>query len=131
MAVDEVFFTKYFNQIASNKSAFRKKKVRNARRDDGDEEDEGDSEAKSEIRRAMVGSRPDIKQGDVGFDDGDDIAGLSDISDDSDENIQDIAEDDDIGDGEGEENAEDEMEPHRRSPRKVFEAGLENCDGEG
>jgi len=89
VAVDEVFFTKCFNEIASNKSAFRKKKVRNARKDDGDEEDEGDSEAKSEIRRAMVGSRPDIKEGDVGFDDGDDIAGLSDISDDSHEGIQD------------------------------------------
>jgi len=126
--VGEVFFHKYFNQIAPKKSASEKKKARKARKDEEDEDDEGDSEAESEIWKAMVGSRPDIEEGDVSFDDEDDIAGLSDISDDSDEEMQDIAEEDDIWESEDEENEDNEMEASRNL-QKAFEAELETATG--
>ena len=69
--------------------------MRNARKDEEGQDDEGDSKAESEIWRSMVGSWLYIEEEDVSFDDDDDIAGMSNISDNSDEEIQ----EDDIGEG--------------------------------
>jgi len=124
--VDEVFFHKYFNQIAPKKTAGEKKKAKKARKGEEDEDNEEASEAESEIWKAMVHSRPDIEEGDVSFDDEDDIAGLSDISDDSDEEMQDIAEEDDVWE------SEDDEDDEREAPKnlqKAFEAELETAMG--
>jgi len=127
--VDEVFFHKYFNQIAPKKPAAQKKKAKKAGRDEEDGDGEEASEAEGEIWKAMVDSRPDIEEGDVDFDDEDDIAELSDISDDSDEEMQDLAEDeDDVWESEDEDDEDDEREAPRNL-QKAFEAELEAAMG--
>ncbi|PUU76119.1 CBF/Mak21 family-domain-containing protein [Tuber borchii] len=127
--VDEVFFHKYFNQIAPKKPAVQKR-AKKAGRDEEDEDDEEASEAEGEIWKAMADSRPDIEEGDVDFDDEDDIAELSDISDDSDEEMQDLAEDeDDAWKSEDEDSKDDEKEAPRNL-QKAFEAELEIATGE-
>ncbi|PWW72335.1 CBF-domain-containing protein [Tuber magnatum] len=129
---DEVFFHKYFNQIAPKKAAAEKKKAKKAGRDEEGEDNEEDSEAESEIWKAMVDSRPDIEEGDVDFDDEDNTAEFSDISDDSGEEILDLAEDED--DVWGSEDGGDGKEAPR-SFQKAFEIELETAtrkdEGEG
>ncbi|CUS13141.1 unnamed protein product [Tuber aestivum] len=121
---DEVFFHKYFNQIAPKKSAAEKKKAKKAGRDGGEDKEE-DSEAEGEIWKAMVDSRPDIEEGDVDNDGEDSIAGFSDISDDSGEGISNLAEDEDDVWG----SEEDDEKEAPRSFQKALETELETATG--
>ncbi|KAG0643651.1 CBF/Mak21 family-domain-containing protein [Tuber brumale] len=126
--VDEVFFHKYFNQIAPKKSVAEKKKAKKAERGKEGEDDVEVSEDESEIWKAMVHSRPDIEEGDVDFDDEDNTAELSDISDDGDEGMPDLAEDEDDVWGSEDEGGDHEKEPPRNL-QKAFKAELETATG--
>lgn len=64
VAVDEVFFHKYFNQVAPKKKAAGE--PRKATREDSEAEEEENEE---EIWKALVGSRPELEGDDL--DDGD------------------------------------------------------------
>ncbi|PBP24483.1 CCAAT-box-binding transcription factor [Diplocarpon rosae] len=57
VAVDEVFFHKYFSQIGKGKQGSKKKAKEIAKEDSGDEEDE----AEDEIWQALVDSRPEVE----------------------------------------------------------------------
>ncbi|OWP03258.1 hypothetical protein B2J93_2990 [Marssonina coronariae] len=57
VAVDEVFFHKYFSQIGKGKQGSKKKAKKAAGEDLGDEEDE----AEDEIWQALVDSRPEVE----------------------------------------------------------------------
>jgi ribosome biogenesis protein MAK21 len=60
VAVDEVFFHKYFNQIGKGKVASDKKKKEKAPKVGEDEDDEED-ENEDEIWQALVDSRPEVE----------------------------------------------------------------------
>jgi ribosome biogenesis protein MAK21 len=127
--VNEVFFHKYFNQIAPKKPAAERK----AKKARGSEEGEGDvevSEDESEIWKAMVHSRPDIEEGDADFDDEDSTAELSDISDDGDEGMPDLVEDeDDVWGGEDEDEDEDDEKQAPQNFQKALKAELKTATG--
>ena len=59
VAVDEVFFHKYFNQIGKGKQASDKKKEKAPKAPDGSEGDEDENE--DEIWQALVDSRPEVE----------------------------------------------------------------------
>ncbi|KAK2626981.1 hypothetical protein QTJ16_004156 [Diplocarpon rosae] len=57
VAVDEVFFHKYFSQIGKGKQGSKKKAKDTAKEDSGDDEDK----AEDEIWQALVDSRPEVE----------------------------------------------------------------------
>ena len=59
VAVDEIFFHKYFNQIGKGKQASDKKKEKAAKKADGLEDEEDENE--DEIWQALVDSRPEVE----------------------------------------------------------------------
>lgn len=59
VAVDEVFFHKYFNQIGKGKQASEKKKEKAAKKAEGSEDEEDENE--DEIWKALVDSRPEVE----------------------------------------------------------------------
>lgn len=105
VAVDEVFFHKYFNNAASRKGVAAAKA---SHAEDSEAEEEQNEE---EIWKALVGSRPelegdDAESGGVDFDDdGDD--GEMDVDDDDDEDENDASTAKDEVDGESGEESEE------------------------
>lgn len=59
VAVDEVFFHKYFNQIGKGKQASNKKQEKAVKNADGSEDEEDENE--DEIWQALVDSRPEVE----------------------------------------------------------------------
>jgi ribosome biogenesis protein MAK21 len=59
VAVDEVFFHKYFNQMGKGKQASDKKKEKAAKTADGSDNEEDENE--DEIWQALVDSRPEVE----------------------------------------------------------------------
>ncbi|ESZ91355.1 hypothetical protein SBOR_8263 [Sclerotinia borealis F-4128] len=64
VAVDEVFFHKYFNQIGKGREASKKKESKK-----GEDGEEDEDEAEDEIWQALVESKPDIEGGESDDDD--------------------------------------------------------------
>lgn len=100
VAVDEVFFHQYFNQIGKGKQASDKKKLQGKKKDSaGSEDDEEENE--DEIWQALVDSRPEVEG--PGDDESDlemlDLDDYDDASSDADEG----AADDDIVEDESDE----------------------------
>ena len=90
--VDEVFFYKYFNQIAPKK---RTANMERAGKDAGDVEEKDEDEDEGEIWKALVESRPELEADDADFDDD----GMED--DEGDEGNEDSEDDEGSEDGEG------------------------------
>lgn len=127
VAVDEVFFHKYFNNVAPKKGAAAAKPERT---EDSDVEEERDEQ---EIWKALVGSRPELEGDDaesegVDFDDDDDVMDVEE-EEDEDEDGDSVAGDEDDEDGpdfgddsndvwDDEDDVPDELQ-------KAFEAELE------
>ncbi|KAI5919505.1 CBF/Mak21 family-domain-containing protein [Camillea tinctor] len=82
VAVEDVFFHEYFNQIGKPAQAEREKKQKSKKDADEADEEEEEEEGEDEIWEALVSSRPEV-QGDSDSDaDFDDLMGLDDESDD-------------------------------------------------
>ena len=95
VAVDEVFFHKYFNQIGKGKQASDKKKEKPAKNADGSEVKEDENE--DEIWQALVDSRPEVE----GPSDDDSDLEMLDLEDsDEDSSLGGVEEDDVEEDGE-------------------------------
>lgn len=100
VAVDEVFFHKYFNNVTPKKGAAAAKPERT---EDSDAEEERDEE---EIWKALVGSRPELE--------GDDANSEGADFDDDDDDVMDVEEDEDesvVGDKDDEKDEESEEGP--------------------
>ncbi|KAL4893992.1 CBF/Mak21 family-domain-containing protein [Aspergillus ambiguus] len=115
VAAEDVFFHEYFNRLGKDKEKTRKKKSQDAV--DRDEEDGEDiSDAESEIWQALVDSRPDLEG--AGSDDDldmDDLESAYDKSEDEEEGSgddvifndeSDVEEDEEMGEMDGDEDAE-------------------------
>jgi ribosome biogenesis protein MAK21 len=87
---DEVFFHDYFEKAGmANKKSRAEKRAKKAEDDDGGE-DETDEEEEGQIWKALVGSRPEIEDGDAEIDEDEDDVDIADfMDDDGDENVSD------------------------------------------
>ncbi|KAI9644452.1 RNA-binding ribosome biosynthesis protein mak21 [Ciborinia camelliae] len=112
VAVDEVFFHKYFNQIGKGKEASKKKKSKKG--EDGEEDDEDDED---EIWQALVESKPDIEGPESDDDlDMDDF----DMSEDDSEGGVDIEGSDEEVDIEGEDEDDDMQDAEEDDGEGIF-----------
>lgn len=134
VAVDEVFFHKYFNNVAPKKGAAAKLML-------AEDSDEGEERDEEEIWKALVGSRPELEGDDaesdiVDFDDDEDVMDVDGNDDeDEDEDEDSVAGgDDDQKDNESEEGpgfddaGDDVWDDEDDVPdnlQKAFEAELE------
>lgn len=109
VAVDEVFFHKYFNNVAPKKGAAAKLTL-------VDDSDAGEERDEEEIWKALVGSRPELEGDDaesdiVDFDDDEDVMDIDDDKDEDEDEDEDKDEDSVAGGGGGEKDNESEEGP--------------------
>lgn len=111
VAVDEVFFHKYFNQIGKGKDSAKKKEKKKGENEEDDGEDDED-----EIWQALVESKPDIEGPESDDDDLDDF----DMSEDDSEGGVDIERSDEEVDIEGEDEDEDMQDGEEDDGKGIF-----------
>ena len=101
VAVDEVFFHRYFNQIGKGKQASDKKKEKAPKAADGSEDEEDENE--DEIWQALVDSRPEVE----GPSDDDSDLEMLDLEDSDESDAASAVDDADVDvEGDGEEEAD-------------------------
>ncbi|KAI9819961.1 MAG: hypothetical protein M1827_006531 [Pycnora praestabilis] len=97
VAVDEVFFHKYFNQVGKGRASTQKKKANEQHLETGENGDDDDDDDDDEIWKALVESRPELE----GSDEGDSDLEMEGLQDDSVDKIEASEEGDEEGDEEG------------------------------